>query len=105
MAAVIAKEAFCITRGEPKMFPRKTGGGKIMECWFCPDCGTRLFHVPGAAAYPNRNIKPGTLDDTSWLVPTIHFWTRSAQPWVRIPEGAERYETQPTSLSWTAPPP
>jgi hypothetical protein len=50
-----------------------------MECWFCPNCGTRLYHVPGGAAYPNRNIKPGTLDDTAWLTPTIHFWTRSAQ--------------------------
>jgi len=40
--------------------------------WFCADCGTRLYHMPGGASYPNRNIKPGTLDDTSWLVPTIH---------------------------------
>jgi hypothetical protein len=47
------------------MFARRTSPLKTMECWFCPDCGTRLYHVPGGAAYPNRNIKPGTLDDTS----------------------------------------
>jgi hypothetical protein len=70
------------------MFARKTSPSKTMECWFCTGCGTRLFHVPGGAAYPNRNVKPGTLDDTSWLVPTIHFWTRSAQEWVVIPEDA-----------------
>jgi len=49
------------------------------ECWFCADCGTRLYHVR-RGAYPNRNIKPGTLDDTVAL-PTNSFWTRSAQPW------------------------
>jgi hypothetical protein len=50
-----------------------------------------------------RNIKPGTLDDPTLLVPTIHFWTRSAQKWILIPEDAVRYETQPETLSWTTP--
>jgi hypothetical protein len=103
MAAVIPGQHFHITKGSPKMFPRKTSPTKIMECWFCGDCGTRLYHVPGGAAYPNRNIKPGTLDDASWLVPTTHFWTRSAQNWMVIPDNAERHETQPESLSWTSP--
>jgi hypothetical protein len=98
---VIPQAHFTITQGTPKMFARQTARSKIMECWFCPDCGTRLYHVPGGAAYPNRNIKPGTLDDTSWLVPTIHFWTRSAQPWVRIPDGVTRHDTQPDELGWT----
>jgi hypothetical protein len=40
-----------------------------------------------------RVVRGGTLDDTSWLRPTTHFWTRSAQPWVGL-EG-EQYETQP----------
>jgi hypothetical protein len=78
MGAVIPQEHFRITKGSPKMFARKTSPSKTMECWFCPDCGTRLYHVPGGATYPNRNIKPGTLDDTSWLIPTTHFWTRNA---------------------------
>jgi hypothetical protein len=65
MAAVIPQGHFRITKGEPKMFARRTSPVKTMKCWFCPDCGTRLYHVPGGAAYPNRNDKPGTLDDTS----------------------------------------
>jgi hypothetical protein len=61
MGAVIPQEHFRITKGNPKMFARKISPSKAMECWFCPDCGTRLYHVPGGATYPNRNIKPGTL--------------------------------------------
>jgi len=103
MAAVIPQENFRVTKGTPAMFSRQTSQTKTMECWFCRDCGTRIYHVPGAAAYSNRNIKPGTLDDTTWLRPTIHFWTRSAQKWVNIPEDAVRYETQPDTLNWVAP--
>jgi hypothetical protein len=103
MAAVIPKESFRITQGSPAMFARQTGPAKTMECWFCAACGTRLYHVPGGASYPNRNVKPGTLDDTSWLAPAIHFWTRSAQQWVVISEDVTSFETQPDTLSWTAP--
>jgi hypothetical protein len=104
MAAVIPQENFRITQGHPKMYVRQTSPTKAMECWFCAECGTRLYHVPGgAAAYPNCNIKPGTLDDSSWLVPTVHFWTRSAQPWVTFPQGVTCYETQPPTLGWVPP--
>jgi hypothetical protein len=103
MAAVIPKESFRITRGAPNMLARQTSPTKTMECWFCADCGTRLYHVPGGASYPNRNVKPGTLDDTSWLAPATHFWTRSAQQWVVISDGVTSYETQPETLSWTVP--
>jgi hypothetical protein len=40
-------------------------------------------------------VRCGTLDDTSWLHPTIHFWTRSKQPWITLPEGDQRFDTQP----------
>ncbi len=42
------------------------------------------------------SVKPGTLDDTKWLQPQVHLWTRSKQPWVIIPEGVESHERQPT---------
>jgi hypothetical protein len=47
MAAVIPQEHFHITRGEPKIVARRTSPVKTMEYWFCSDCGTRLYHVPG----------------------------------------------------------
>jgi hypothetical protein len=45
-----------------------------------------------------RNVRAGTLDDTSWLRPTVHFWTGSKQPWVALPEGAQSFETQPADM-------
>jgi hypothetical protein len=45
-----------------------------------------------------RNVRGGTLDDTSWLRPTVHLWTRRKQPWIAIPEGDQIFETQPEDL-------
>ena len=65
-----------------------------MKYEFCPDCGTRLFH--SRSAYKDTlNIKAGCLDDTGWLVPAAHIWTKSKQNWVQIPHDALTYETQP----------
>ena len=43
-------------------------------------------------------VPAGTLDDTSWLRPTVHFWTRNKQPWVALPEGNQSFATQPADL-------
>ena len=75
-----------------------TAGGRVKSRWVCADCGTWLFGDarPGTQhPYMIRVVRGGTLDDTSWLNPTTHFWTRSKQPWVVVPVGGKTYETQP----------
>jgi hypothetical protein len=44
-----------------------------------------------------RSILGGTLDDTSWLRPVVHVWTRSKQPWIVLPESDQQFDTQPLS--------
>lgn len=92
----VPRDAFTITRGTPKTWRTVTDSGREKICNFCADCGTRLYHEP-ARNKSIYNIKPGTLDDTSWLAPAGHLWTQSAQPWVAIPDGGDvlSYETQP----------
>ncbi len=40
-------------------------------------------------------LKPGTLDDTSWLRPTAMVWLKSAQGWVPVPDGMKALDGQP----------
>ena len=47
-------------------------------------------------------LEGGSFDDTSWLVPAGHIWTRSAQPWVKIPEDALSFREQPDDEDWVA---
>jgi hypothetical protein len=72
--------------GELGNWVRDTPLGRPMRCQFCPQCGTRLFHWsstdPGVVS-----IKPGTLDDTAWLVPRGHIWLESGQRWAHPQTG------------------
>jgi hypothetical protein len=62
-------------------------------CSFCPDCGNRIIHEP--SYFPGTiNVRAGTLDDTTWLEPTVQAWTASKQPWLGL--GIEpSFEGQP----------
>jgi hypothetical protein len=94
MSLIVPKDAFRLLSGEPKTFTRSSDSGRKVDCVFCPGCGTRIYH---AATFMEGtlNIKPGTLDDTSWLAPSLHVWTKRKQPWVSIPEGVRCFEAQP----------
>lgn len=80
--------------GELKTFSRSSASGNIVECDFCPNCGSRLFHRR-AAYSDNLNIKAGSLDDASWLKPAGHIWTGSKQAWIKIPDNAFSYDKHP----------
>lgn len=94
MSMPVPREAVIILQGQPKQWQRVAASGREVSCWFCGDCGTRLFHNP--TRNPKiTNVKPGTLDDTSWLKPVGNLWTRSSQKWVNLNEQMLNYEGQP----------
>ena len=82
---------------KPAYFVRQ-GHGRKLRCYFCPDCGTRLYHqwFTDDGDYPFLSVKPGTLADTSWLRPGCHVWTQHAQPWVTFAEDDVVFAEQPS---------
>jgi hypothetical protein len=64
-----------------------------MLCIFCGTCGARLWNEPESRP-DTAVIKPGTLDDTSWLDPIGDIWTRSRQRWVEIPADGPHFAEQ-----------
>jgi hypothetical protein len=68
--------------------------GVAVISWFCGDCGGRLYG-DRAGREEIVNIRAGTLDDTSWLVPAAHLYMKSAQPWVQPAASAECHEIGP----------
>jgi hypothetical protein len=94
MALIVPDDAFTLLQGQLKTWIRSSDSGRPVVCAFCSECGTRITHK--AQAYAGfTNVRPGTLDDRSWLRPTISFWTCEKQPWVELPEGIKQFETQP----------
>lgn len=86
MAMRIPLSSFELLSGELKTFGRVSDTGQTFTNSFCPECGTRIHHRRDRT--PDMlSLKPGTLDDTSWLVPVRHYFARSAQKWVVMPDG------------------
>jgi len=91
---IVSRSAFALLQGEPRTYELRLPDGRPWRGRFCGTCATRLWGEP--LKFPQVvTIRPGTLDDTSWLRPVAHIWTRSAQPWVAIPDDALNFATQP----------
>jgi hypothetical protein len=94
MTLSIHRRSLELLRGEPALISFQTPEGIRRSDRRCGDCGSRLWSEP--PRYPEIfGLRPGSLDDKSWLHPIAHIWTRSAQPWVPIPEDGLRYEKSP----------
>lgn len=96
MAVVFEKGALSIEGPEPAYFVRP-GHDRRFRCHFCPRCGTRLYHqwFTEEIDYPFLSLKPGTLDDRSWVRPGCHVWTQHAQPWIRFTAADVVFPEQP----------
>jgi hypothetical protein len=47
-----------------------------MSRWICEKCASWICVTPvGSGPDSTRNVRSGSLDDTSRLRPTVHFWT------------------------------
>ena len=89
--------AVVVEEGQPAVWERQHESGRVIDCVICAKCGSRLFHEPRANTKVTI-VKAGNLDDTSWLFPVGHIWTRSAQPWVAIPPDGANCDVQPPNF-------
>ena len=75
-------------------FRKRADSGREIDIVRCAACGTRLWHEP--QSNPELVfIAAGTLDNTSWIVPTSHIWTRQASPGVSLHADALHCDAQP----------
>ena len=89
MSLAVRAESFHLVSGVLETFSTPCDSGRTKVCAFCPRCGTRIYHGAGD---PELSLKPGTLDDRTWLEPKDHYWTACKQQWFSIPAGVPCYE-------------
>ena len=98
LSMLMPREAFSFVLGTPATWQRTADSGRKVDCQFCGACGTRIVHLPQHS--PGLAIvRPGTLDDTTWIRLAGHIWTRSRQPWFEPPQDAIVYEQQPPDFA------
>jgi hypothetical protein len=93
IVVAIPKPALSL-QGTTKTYADRGDSGKAFGRIFCPECGSPILSdveiMPDVAI-----IKAGTLDDTSWLKPTMEIYCDSAQPWVSLGGGMQRFAKMP----------
>ena len=88
--------------GETGSWERATDIGTRTRCFFCPRCGSRVYHRSSASG-DRVTVKGGSLDDTGWLRPVAHIWVSRKQPWVVLDRSVPAHDTQPDDLEeWRA---
>ena len=92
LGIVVPEKAFRLKGIEPRQLQRTADSGRVNIRLVCRECGSWVCGRPRDGLV---RVRGGTLDDTSWLRPTRHTWTRRKQPWVKLPEGDEVFEGQP----------
>lgn len=81
--------------GELGGYTVTSDAGNQLTRKFCTKCGTPILtelHSNPAMLV----LKAATLDDPSWLKPTMHIWTSSSQPWAEIGTALPVHEKQPS---------
>ena len=94
LSMAVRRRTFEVVAGSPRAYAVPVDGGHVRHGRFCGDCATRLWGEP--QRLPDVIIlRPGTLDDTTWVAPVAHIWVRSAQPWMSFSDDAVRFDAQP----------
>jgi hypothetical protein len=89
--ALIETDRVEILSGSPEPIAVPTESGRPHRIFRCPKCQTAVWSEYGGVA-KLRFVRVGTLDTPSALAPDIHIYTRSKQPWVKLPDGVPSFE-------------
>ena len=92
--AVILSKDFALTQGAPKRYADKADSGRVLQRFFCGDCGSPIYSQRDIS--PERMVvRAGSFDDSSAMRITAHIWTKSARPWSYIDPGSEQLPGNP----------
>ena len=94
ISVIVPRKGLRVTRGTPTSWARPADSGGRVECAFCPDCGSRLWHADEGGS-ETVAIKGGSLDEPPDLSAAFHIWTSRKLPGVEIPDGARQFPEEP----------
>jgi hypothetical protein len=98
MSMIVRREQLEVRIGAPRVYDFVETNGRHRRGAFCERCAVRLWGE--SMQQPDVvYMRPGSLDDTSGLEPIAHMWTRSAQPWIVIPDGVLQFRQQADDIT------
>jgi hypothetical protein len=90
----VPNENFSV-HGKLQIFTIAGDSGRKKNSKFCPRCGSVV--VVEAEGFPGMAlIMGGTLDDSTWLNPTMALFCDSEQPWAAVSHEIKRFPGMPS---------
>jgi hypothetical protein len=94
ISVIYPPAAFRVVSGSPRMWSRPARIRGRLDCHFCPDCGSRLWHG-NLQADAVISVKGGSLDEKPDLTGAKHIWTSRKLEGIVIPPDAENWPEEP----------
>jgi hypothetical protein len=94
ISVIVRSSDVRVTSGSPERWSRPADSGRTVDCFFCPACGSRVWHGDRARD-DTISIKGGSLDEPVDLTAAAHIWTSRKLPGIIIPEGARQNPAEP----------
>tara|TARA_R110000782_G_scaffold268685_1_gene365452 strand:- start:1563 stop:1994 length:432 start_codon:yes stop_codon:yes gene_type:complete len=70
-------------KGELTLYADTGDSGQFVNRYFCQECGSPIMSEPEGMDTLSI-LKVGSLDDTSWVLPTMEIYCDSKQEWTRL---------------------
>lgn len=81
-------------QGAVARYRKRADSGREIDIVRCAACGVRMWHEP-LSGPQFVFVATGTLDDSSWAVPTSHIWVECVSPGVAFQDDALIVRGQP----------
>lgn len=91
---IVPRAGFHLLSGTPRIWSRDADSGRKVECAFCAECGSRLWHQSSHNSV-SISVKGGSLDEPVDISHAVHIWTSSKLPSVLIPDSALQFAAEP----------
>lgn len=92
--AVLPSGAFRITQGTPKRYSARADSGRVLNRYFCGDCGSPIYSQRETTP-ETVVVRAGLLDDAGEMKIVAHIWTNSARAWAHIDPSSAQHPGQP----------
>ncbi len=94
ISVIVSSSDVRLVQGELKRWSRVADSGRTIACFFCPECGSRVWHGDKETA-ETISIKGGSFDEPPDIASAVHIWTDRKLPGVVIPDDAVRFGREP----------
>lgn len=93
--AMVPGDSFAVIRGTPKEYIKSGDSGNRRVQAFCPECGSGLYATAAEGKRDTYNIRLGTVEQRSELMPRFECWRKSALPWLPVIQATKKFDGNP----------